>query len=138
MKSLESLPHSNLLDLNGAAATAGVPAESIHHLVALRIIKPLEIDPDYGPLFGMEQTPMLEILHAMSVLNFRLEEMRDMVRVMETLGRYPASEVAGRYRIRLGMFAEALQRRPVVTMEQQASKQDLIRALTNRYTWLIA
>ena len=138
MKSFETVSHNNLLDRGGAAAAAGIPAESIDHLVALRIIKPLESDPEYGPLFGMEQTPMLEILNAMSVLNVRLEEMRDMVRVMDTLGRFPASEASGRYRIRLGMFAEALQRRPVVTTEQETSKHVLIRALTNRYTWLIA
>ncbi len=138
MKSFQSTSGGELLDLGGAAAAAGIPAESIHHLVALRIVKPLDSDPEHGPLFGMEQTPMLEILDAMSVLNFRLEEMRDMVRVMDTLGRFPASEISGHYRIRLGMFTEALQRRPVVTAEQEASKQVLIRALTNRYTWLIA
>jgi DNA-binding transcriptional MerR regulator len=134
----EKVSHNNLLDVSGTAAAAGVPAESIHHLVTLRIIKPIENDPEHGPLFSTEQIPVLEILSAMSILNFRIEEMRDMVRVMETLGRYPASETASRYRIRLGMFAEALQRRPVVTTEQQISKQDLIHALTNRYTWLTA
>lgn len=136
MTPFETVSHNNLLDIGGAAAAAGVPAESIHHLVTLRIIKPLETDPEHGPLFGAEQTPVLEILNAMTVLNFQIEEMRDMVKVMDTLGRYPASEIASRYRARLGIFTEALQRRPVVTTEQQVSKQDLIHALTNRYTWL--
>ncbi|MBT2596887.1 hypothetical protein [Arthrobacter sp. ISL-72] len=138
MKSFETASDNNPLDLGGAAAAAGIPPESIDHLVALRIIRLLENDPEHGPLFGTEQIPLLEILNAMTVLNFRLEEMRDMVRVMDTLSRFPASEIAGRYRVRLGIFAEALQSRPVVTTEQQASKQELIRALTNRYTWLIA
>ncbi|MBT2586500.1 hypothetical protein [Arthrobacter sp. ISL-95] len=138
MKSPETVSHNNLLDLGGAAEAASIPADSIRHLVALRIIKPIEHDPVDGPLFSMEQTPLLEILNAMSVLNFRLEEMRDMVRVVETLGRFPASESAGRYRIRLGLFAEALQRRPVVTTEQQRSKNTLVHALVSRYTWLNA
>ncbi|WP_207597791.1 hypothetical protein [Arthrobacter sp. D5-1] len=138
MTPFETVSHNNLLDVGGAAAAAGVPAETIQHLVTLRIIKPLENDPEHGPLFGAEQTPVLEILSTMSVLNFRVEEIRDMVSVMDTLDRYPASEIGARYRVRLGLFAEALQRRPVVTTEQQVSKQDLIHALTNRYTWLTA
>lgn len=138
MTPFETVSHNNLLDASRAAAAAGIPPESIDHLVALRIVRPLENDPEHGPLFGTEQIPLLEILNAMTVLNFRLEEMRDMVRVMDTLSRFPASEIAGRYRVRLGIFAEALQRRPVVTMEQQASKEELIRTLTNRYTWLTA
>jgi len=133
----EALPHSsNLLDIRGAAAAAGVSAESVHHLVTLRIIKALEEDPEHGPLFGVEQIPVLEILSAMSVLNFRIEDMRDMVRVIDTLGQQPASELAARYRLRLGLFTEALQHRPVVTPEQQVSKNHLIHALTTRYTWL--
>jgi hypothetical protein len=132
----EAGSHHNLLDLCGAATAAGVSEESVRQLLTLGIIKPLEDDPEHGPLFGMEQTPVLEILSAMSVLDFRIEEMRDMVRVMDTLSRYPASEIAARYRMRLGMFAEALQRRPVVTSEQQASKHDLFHMLTSRYTWL--
>jgi DNA-binding transcriptional MerR regulator len=128
----------HLMDVQHAAAITGLSQQTIGHLVTLRIIEPIDMDENRGALFSLEQTPLLEILASMVNLNFGLEEMRDMVRVVEILGSEPGSERAARYRIRLGAFLQATAQRPVDTDRQIAARKALIAALQNRYAWLTA
>lgn len=128
----------HLMDVKHTAAITGLDQQTIRHLVTLRIIDPADLDQNGGALFSLQQTPLLEILASMVNLNFRLEEMRDMVRVVETLGSEPGSELAARYRIRLGAFLQATAQRPVDTDRQLAARKALIAALQNRYAWLTA
>jgi hypothetical protein len=128
----------HLLDVEHAAAVTGLNQEMICHLVTLRIIRPTDVDPNRGALFCLGQMPLLEILAAMDTLNFRLEAMRDMVRVIEVLGSEPGSERASRYRIRLGTFLQATAQRPVTNDRELISRRALIAALQDRYAWLTA
>lgn len=129
-------PATTLLDVREASRTSGIPEEAIEHLVMLHIIKPVTTDPNEGPLFSVDQTVLVEILAQLDVLNFRIEEMRDMVRAVETLSAFPHTELAGRYRIRLGAFAHSLSRRAVVTDAQVRARTHITDLLLSRYTWL--
>ncbi|WP_104165290.1 hypothetical protein [Arthrobacter sp. SX1312] len=126
------------MDLKDTSLTSGVPEDVIENLLLLHIIEPVTIDPGEGPLFGVDQTMLLEILTHMDVLNFRIEEMRDMVRAVDTLCAAPHSELAARYRIRLGAFAYALSRRTVVTDAQAQALTRITNLLGSRYPWLTA
>jgi DNA-binding transcriptional MerR regulator len=121
------------LDIHQAALASGVEPEAVHQLIVLRMIKPVAQDPDRGPMLGAEQVPLLEVLSAMSTLNFRLEEMRAMVAVLETLGTAPRSERAEKHRLRLAAFVTTLQRRTAVTAQQVESKRVLLDTLTDRH-----
>ncbi|MBE0010125.1 MULTISPECIES: hypothetical protein [unclassified Arthrobacter] len=125
-----------LIRQDEAADISGVPSQAIDQLVALNLITPAGDGTSDGKLFSLDQTPLLEILAAMNALNFRLEEMRDMVQVAEILGTHPGSELAARHRVRLGAFMGAMRRRPVSTDEQIAARKALIQALSHRYAWL--
>ncbi len=136
MISPDTGPTTTLMDLKGASRTSGVPEDMIEHLVVLRIIDPVTIDPGEGPLFSLDQTMLVEILAHMDVLSFRIEEMRDMVRAVDTLCAAPHAELAARYRIRLGAFADALSHRTVATDAQLQARTRIAQLLGNRYTWL--
>ncbi|WP_026533158.1 hypothetical protein [Arthrobacter sp. H41] len=124
------------MDLFSAARISGVPEDSIHQLLALRLIEPVTTHPDQGPLFSADQRALLEILAGMDVLNFRLEEMRDMARIVETLTVTRHSETAEQYRVRLSAFTHSLTRRAVASEQQIRSRTDIIGLLTSRYPWL--
>ncbi len=130
-----SEPVTTLLDVREASRISAVPEEAIEHLLMLHIIRPVTTDPNEGPLFSVDQTVLLEILAQMDVLDFRIEDMRDMARAVETLSAFPHTELAGRYRIRLGAFAHSLSHRAVVTDTQAQARTHITDLLVARYAW---
>lgn len=138
MDNQKTVPATTLMPLEEASQTSGVRADVIEHLLILHIIKPAATDPGSGPLFSVDQAMLLEILAGMDVLIFRIEQMRDMVRAVDTLSAFPHSILADRYRIRLGAFIRSLSRRTVANDTQFHARARIIELLKGRYTWLAA